>query len=125
MVPRNTGRRIGSPVLSSTSELPGIYPQRSSGCFMTQARELHAITLGATVLQSLLLLDTPLPHHLDVAAAASWMPLEVNLLACGNRFHFYAYHQAGGSDCFICKLGRKCFLKCAMISCRKSHIKTS
>lgn len=108
MVPRNTGRHIGSPVLSSTSGTSrDLSPVRSSGCFMTQARRAarHNFRCYSSA-ESSPGLDTPLPHHLDVAVAASWMPLEVNLLACGNRFHLL-YHQAGGSDCFICKLGRK------------------
>lgn len=100
-------KRIGSPVLSSTSGTSrDLSPVRSSGCFMTQARRACAITGCYSSAESSPGLDTPLPHHLDVAVAANWMPLEVNLLACGNRFHLL-YHQAGGSDCFICKFGRK------------------
>ena len=127
MVPRNTGRSIGSPVLSSTSGTPrGLSSVRSSGCFMTQAMRaaLHNFRCCNST-ESSPGLDTPLPHHLDVAVAASWMPLEVEI-SLPVEMDF---------TCYISRLvvlivltanwEEKCSLKCAMLSCRKSHIKTS
>ena len=127
MVPRNTGRSIGSPVLSSISGTSrDLSPVRSSGCFMTQARRaaLYNFRCYSSV-EASPGLDTPLPHHLDVAVVASWMPLEVEIsLPVEMDFICYISRLVGLIALFV-NWEEKCSLKCAMIRCRKSHIKTS
>lgn len=127
MVPRNTGRSIGSPVLSSISGTSrDLSPVRSSGCFMTQARRaaLYNFRCYSSV-EASPGLDTPLPHHLDVAVAASWTPLEVEIsLPVEMDFICYISRLVGLIALFV-NWEEKCSLKCVMIRCRKSHIKTS
>lgn len=70
-------------------------------------------------------LDTPLPHHLDVAVAASWTPLEVEISLPVEMDFTCDISRLTVLIALTANWEEKCSLKCAMLSCRKSHVKTS